>query len=174
MSYKNVEIKARCPDPAAIRKVLRAHQADFKGVDTQVDTYFRVPHGRLKHRRGNLENALIYYYRPDRPGPKLSEVTLCPLSPGNPLCDVLAQALEVAVTVTKRREIYFIDNIKFHLDQVDRLGSFVEIEAIDRTGDLTQQILEHQCQRFLDLFEIAPSDLIEGSYSDMLLDNNSP
>ena len=72
MSLLNIEIKARCPDAKAIRSILQSRKADFKGIDHQVDTYFKVPFGRLKLREGNIENNLIYYDREDKKGPKKS------------------------------------------------------------------------------------------------------
>jgi predicted adenylyl cyclase CyaB len=169
VSHLNIEIKARCANPQPIRELLHTRQADFRGVDRQVDTYFRVERGRLKLREGHLENSLVYYEREEHEGPKRSEVTLVPLSPGSPLKEILTRSLGILVVVKKEREIYFIDNVKFHIDTVENLGSFVEIEAIDRDGTLGQEKLVAQCQFFLELFNIAPEDLIAVSYSDLLL-----
>ncbi|MCI5058575.1 MAG: adenylate cyclase, partial [Flavobacteriales bacterium] len=72
MAIKNVEIKARCKNPDEIRSILRSLNATFIGKDHQVDTYYECSTGRLKLREGNIENALIYYNRPDDPNPKLS------------------------------------------------------------------------------------------------------
>jgi len=63
MGRVSIEIKARCPDPVHVRKILKFRGARFKGLDHQSDTYFRIPAGRLKLREGNIENALIYYRR---------------------------------------------------------------------------------------------------------------
>jgi len=86
---------------------------------------------------------------------------------------ILSEANGVLVIVDKKREIYFIDNVKFHLDQVQDLGSFVEIEAIDNGGHLEEkeQLLK-QCQEYLDLFEIKEENLIDCSYSDLFLNKN--
>lgn len=169
MSHINVEIKARCANPQRIRDLLLACKAEFRGTDRQIDTYFRTTRGRLKLREGRIENALIHYQREDQPSPKQSNVTLFPLVPGSPLKDLLTAALGVLVVVAKQREIYFIENVKFHLDVVDGLGSFVEIEAIDLDGALGKDTLLEQCQSFLQLFEIPPHDLVALSYSDLLL-----
>lgn len=169
MSHINVEIKARCANPQRIRDLLLARKAEFRGTDRQIDTYFQTTHGRLKLREGRIENALIHYQREDRPSPKQSNVTLFPLVPASPLKDLLTAALGVLVVVAKQREIYFIKNVKFHLDMVDGLGSFVEIEAIDLDGALGKDTLLEQCQSFLQLFEIPTHDLVALSYSDLLL-----
>jgi predicted adenylyl cyclase CyaB len=165
----NIEIKARCADQATIRELLRSRHADFRGTDHQTDTYFKAPHGRLKLREGNIENALVYYERENREGPKQAYVTLHPAAPGNALKEILTKSLGVLVVVQKQREIYFIDNVKFHLDMVDGLGTFVEIEAIDTGGMIGKERLLAQCQSYLTLFAISPDDLVAVSYSDLIL-----
>lgn len=69
MAHTNVEIKARCCNPGRIRNILTGKNADFMGTDHQTDTYFKVSQGRLKLREGDIENALIFYNRPDEAGP---------------------------------------------------------------------------------------------------------
>ncbi len=169
MGHVNIEIKARCGDPQRIRDILSGHNADFRGVDEQLDTYFKVERGRLKLRQCNIENSLIFYERADEAGPKQADVQLCRLAPGTALRDVLVAGLGVLVEVAKRREIYFIENVKFHIDEVEGLGGFVEIEAIDAEGTIGRQRLLEQCQRYMELLAIAEDDLIECSYSDMLM-----
>ena len=71
--------------------------------------------------------------------------------------------------VEKRRDIYFIDNVKFHLDEVEGLGTFVEIEAIDYDGTIGSEQLLAQCHTFLTLFDIQPDQLVAVSYSDLFL-----
>lgn len=168
MSHLNVEIKARTQRPAAIRRVLNDHNARFVGIDRQTDTYFQVPSGRLKLRQGMIEKALIYYQRTDQAGPKASNVHLYPVQKGDELKDLLAASLGVLVVVDKQRAIYFIDNVKFHVDSVEGLGAFVEIEAIDLNGDIGEERLRQQCQHYMQLLQIEPSDLIKVSYSDLL------
>ena len=136
-----IEIKARCSTPLSIQAILKAHNARFIGLDHQIDTYFRVPNGRLKLREGNIENSLIHYNRANQSGPKQSDVTLLK-SPNEiaTLKKILSDSVGILAVVDKKREIYFIENVKFHLDKVVGLGHFVEIEAInsenvDNTSD---------------------------------------
>ena len=168
MPHLNVEIKASCFDPSAIRTILHAKNARFVGLDHQTDTYFLVPNGRLKLREGNIENNLIHYFRDSQAGPKKSEVSLYSTNPDPALKETLSRALGIKVVVDKQREIYFIENVKFHLDTVEGLGSFVEIEAIDTDGSLGEAKLEEQCSYYLNLFGILQEALISDSYSDML------
>ena len=169
MPHVNVEIKARCSYHNALRTILKSKNASFRGTDHQVDTYFNVPFGRLKLREGTIENCLIYYGRENKPGPKESRVILLETEPPSPLKEILARALGVMVVVDKQREIYFHDNVKFHLDTVKSLGKFVEIEAIDTDGTIGKEKLLELCQYFVLLFKIPHNDLVSGSYSDLLL-----
>ncbi len=169
MKHLNIEIKARSHDQDRVREILKSKNADFKGIDHQIDTYFKVGDGRLKLREGNIENKLIHYTRENVSGPKRSDITLFESEPKSTLKDILTKACGVLVVVDKKREIYFIDNVKFHIDVVENLGTFVEIEAIDDDGSIGKEKLLEQCQFYLGLFGIADEDLVSVSYSDLLL-----
>lgn len=169
MPFLNVEIKARCNDAGHIRNYLLQHHAQYKGTDEQTDTYFSVAHGRLKLRQGNIENNLIYYVRNNQAGAKDSHFNLVKIADAEALKQVLSQSIGVKVVVQKKREIYYIGNVKFHIDEVPELGSFVEIEAGNITADLSQQELKKQCDHYMQALNILPEDLISHSYSDMLI-----
>ena len=168
MGHVNIEIKARCSDHERIRGVLKSLNADFKGTDHQIDTYFNSKQGRLKLREGNIENFLVFYEREDQEGPKQANVTLFKSEPGSNLKEILIQSLGVLVVVDKAREIYFVGNVKFHIDTVRDLGTFVEIEAIDKEGTIAKEKLLAQCNEYMKLLGISEKDLISGSYSDLL------
>ncbi len=169
MTFQNVEIKAKCLDASFIRNYLLSNHAEYKGVDEQTDTYFNVQYGRLKLREGNIENNLIYYERANQAGPKNSLFHLVKVEDATGLKEALKKSIGIKVIVKKRREIYFIKNVKFHLDEISGLGSFVEIEAGNMLADLTQAQLKEQCDHYLREFGIKNEDLVALSYSDMLL-----
>ncbi len=169
MGHLNIEIKAKSKNPDFIKNILICHNADFEGTDYQIDMYFKVTSGRLKLREGNIENSLIYYNRENKKGPKQSDVILYQTKPDSTLKQILIDSIGPLVVVNKAREIYFIDNIKFHLDTVKNLGQFVEIEAIDSKGNIGKENLLKQCTEYLELFKIQTKDLIADSYSDLLL-----
>ncbi len=168
----NIEIKAKASDPAKIREYLIGWGAYYKGEDHQIDTYFNCPNGRLKLRAGNIENSLIFYNRQNQKGPKQSDIALERLSAENSIEEVLTKAYGVKVVVDKKRHIYFIDNVKFHVDEVVDLGTFVEIEAIDETGTIGIEKLKDQCDHYMKLLDIKEEDLAEISYSDLLCGDN--
>lgn len=166
---KLIEIKARCSDPSKVRQLLH-QQPNLQriGTDAQVDTYFKIPSGRLKLREGNIENSLIYYDRENKKDAKKSEVTLYKPTEVASLKAVLVAALPTMIVVEKKREIYFIDHIKFHIDTLTDLGSFLEIEVIDATDTMDLLKMKEQCQFYMDLLNVQKEDLMEHSYSDML------
>jgi len=168
----NIEIKAKCADPTFIRNVLTQEKALLKGIDNQRDTYFKVTNGRLKMREGNIEYSLVHYDREDIYGPKRSEVLYYHPRKEDLVKQQLLKAIGTLVIVNKKREIYYIDNVKFHIDEVENLGSFVEIEVIDKTGNIGADKLYEQCKEYLTLFQIENKDLINNSYSDMLMEAN--
>ncbi|MFX0085838.1 MAG: class IV adenylate cyclase [Candidatus Hodarchaeota archaeon] len=171
MTHINIEFKAKCPDPKFIRNLLLYHKAEFKGKDRQIDTYFNVPTGRLKLREGNIETALIHYERQNQNGPKQSNILLHHPDPRNTktLKEILCKILGKRIVIDKEREIYFIDNVKFHIDSVQELGSFLEVEAIDIDGSIGVKKLQEQCNYYLNLFKVSKKDLIAESYSDLLI-----
>lgn len=173
MIHINIEIKAKSNNLRNIRQVLKSRKADYRGTDHQIDTYFKVGNGRLKLREGNIENYLIHYNREDKEGPKQSNVTLFKAPTDPSLKAVLSKSLGKLVIVDKQREIYFIGNVKFHIDEVKGLGSFVEIEAIDKDGLIGKRKLLKQCKYYMELFSISEADLISYSYSDLLLNRKS-
>jgi len=122
MSFLNIEIKAKCKDASFIRNYLQQYRAEFKGVDEQTDTYFNVQQGRLKLREGNIENNLIFYERHNQAGPKNSRFNLVKIEDARGLKEVLTKSNGVKVIVKKKREIYYIGNVKFHIDEVPGLG----------------------------------------------------
>jgi adenylate cyclase, class 2 len=168
--HLNVEFKARCTDLDRARATLLALGATGPTEDHQIDTYFRVPHGRLKLREGTVEHALIHYARPNTSGPRRSDVTLYPTGPeASALKAALTAALGVRVVVDKRREILWLENVKCHLDRVEVLGTFLEVEAIAREASHTEAALRGQCDALLEALGVTPGDLIAESYSDLLL-----
>jgi len=167
--HLNIEFKARCENYDIINNVLGERDAEFRGEDHQIDTYFNVPIGRLKLREGNIENCLIHYERENQEGPKSSFVTLFRTEPNSVLKELLIKSLGILAVVDKKRKIYFADNVKIHLDTVQDLGSFVEVEAIDKTGKIGKERLQQQCNEYLRAFNICSKDLLSCSYSDMIL-----
>jgi len=167
MKLLNFEFKAHLRDEARAQAVLRGHGARLLGTDRQIDTYFRVPNGRLKIREGRLENALVFYRRTNLARARRSTVEMMLLPRRNSVRAILSRALGVLAVVDKRRQIYFVGNVKIHLDHVRGLGKFVEVEAMTRSGDLRK--VRAQARKFQKLLGIPSADIVPLSYSDMVL-----
>lgn len=171
--HLNFEFKARAKNISEKEELLLTQKPLFAGEDHQVDTYFNVSAGRLKLREGVIENALIHYERSNTADAKESKVLLYHHRPGTSLKQILTAALGVKVAVDKHRKIYFIENVKFHFDEVKDLGTFVEVEAIDKDGSLGIEKLKSQCASYIALLQIDMTDFVAESYSDLLLAKKS-
>jgi predicted adenylyl cyclase CyaB len=167
MKRLNFEFKARLKNEQQVRVALKRLHARFIGTDHQIDTYFRVPSGRLKVREGRLENALIFYQRSNVRRARQAAVEMMLLPRRNSLRAILARSLGILAVVDKRREIYFVKNVKIHLDRVRRLGKFLEVEAISRAGDVKK--IRSQARQFQKVFGITAKDIVAESYSDLIL-----
>ncbi len=165
----NFEFKAIATNLDALEKKLLSLSPEYIGEDHQLDTYFNVAQGRLKLREGNIENSLIYYERKDAAGAKQSDILLYHHQPDSALKEILTTLHGVKVVVDKKRKIYFIDNVKFHFDRVERLGTFIEVEAIDKNGAIGVNKLKEQCNFYAAFFAVSAADYIAFSYSDLIL-----
>jgi len=129
---RNLELKARCPDPEAVRARVERLGARYVGVLAQRDTFFATGGpGRLKLREVDDGPAeLIAYRRADIAAAKSSDYDIYPVADPERLRAVLTAALGDAGVVEKRRRLYLLDHTRIHLDQVRGLGDFVELETV--------------------------------------------
>lgn len=163
----NIEVKVKYDNLEAVEKTLLDNGARSVGTDYQTDKYYKIPNGRLKIRRGNIENQLIFYKRNEAADLKQSEIVLLPID--DKLEFVLDNSLETAVVVKKARKIFFINNAKFHLDEVEGLGRFVEIEIIDADNNMSKEQLAADCEKYIELLDLRNGGVfVPESYSDLL------
>lgn len=164
----NIEIKARARDFDEIRRRAETLSDTPCEIIPQEDTFFNVPRGRLKLRVFAPERAqLIYYTRPDQDGPKRSDYSMT--SSGDPqgLKQVLAAAYGVRGIVRKTRYLYLVGQTRVHLDDVEGLGRFMELEVVMRPGqgDTEGQAI---AEDLMDKLGIGAGDLLEGAYMDLI------
>jgi predicted adenylyl cyclase CyaB len=164
----NIEIKARARDFNMIRS--RAEKLSDTPVEVipQVDTFFSIDKGRLKLRELDPSHAqLIYYERPDQGGPKRSDYHI--FETGDPinLKTTLSLALGTRGIVRKVRYLYLVGQTRVHLDDVEGLGQFMELEVV---LDTSQSDLDGQAiaENLMSQLGIDKSDLLEGAYMDMI------
>jgi predicted adenylyl cyclase CyaB len=135
---RNIELKAHDPDPARSLQLSLALGAKDEGWLQQLDTYFRIDHGRLKLREQDGTGELIQYERADEAIERASNYRIIPIQDPDVLKDALATALGVLVAVEKSRRLLLWRNVRIHLDDVPGLGSFIELEAVAQAdSDLT-------------------------------------
>ncbi len=174
---RNMEIKATLHDWDQAEREAQALCHNVPPVQlSQIDTYFHASDGRLKLREiSGMENRaeLIHYRRPNLHGPKKSEYSTCPVEDVDSLKSLLSQALGVQTVVMKRRRVYFYQTIRIHLDRVEGLGAFLELEAV--LSDTDDEAEAHaQVNTLLARLGISPDDLIQGSYSEMMQSRERP
>jgi len=128
---RNIEIKARVADLEAIRQRAAGLTSHAGEIIEQRDTFFRVSNGRLKLRElGDGTGELIFYERPDQPGPKQSRYWRAPIIDPAALIAVLTAAFGARGVVEKRRLLVLVGQTRIHLDDVRGLGAFVELEVV--------------------------------------------
>ncbi len=165
---RNIELKCRIGGLDSARRVAAELATGRLGRQEQVDTYFDCPHGRLKLRQiDGLSAQLVWYARPDREGPKASDYRVVPVANPETLKAALGAALGVRCVVRKQREVFLFHNVRIHLDEVDRLGTFLEFEAV-LGADLDDGAGHEQLADLIGRFGLDEADFLAGSYSDML------
>jgi homotetrameric cytidine deaminase len=165
---RNVELKARDPDPERTLRLALALGAEDRGDVDQRDTYFAVRRGRLKLREERPGGAwLVGYARADAADARTSAYRLVEVPDPEGLRAALDEALGVRAVVVKRRRLLLWEGVRIHLDEVEGLGRFVELEALaDEGSDLAR---EHALvARLRTELGLADEDLVAGSYADLV------
>lgn len=169
-AQRNLELKAVDRDPGKSAEICAGLGAEARGVLLQEDTYFEVPRGRLKLRREKGASAhLIAYERSDDSGQRESNYRIVEVEDDLELEAALASALGIKAVVRKARQLFLYEGVRIHLDRVDGLGSFIEFEGVatPEDSDLARfEALLADLRRSLGIHE---SDLIGGSYCDLVL-----
>jgi adenylate cyclase class IV len=167
---RNVEAKWRCADLAPLRERALALGAREAGVLGQTDTFFPAPAGRLKLREfadGSAE--LIAYRRPDAVAGRISEYHRAETAEPAALRRVLRYALGEAVTVRKRRLLLLHGNTRMHLDEVEGLGCFVELETVLTDGEDAEAAGRREFAQWVRRLALAEADLVPLAYADLLV-----
>ncbi len=155
----NTEIKARVKNMNALRNIVETLTSD-KEILYQEDVFFNTEKGRLKLRFFSEDNGvLIQYERPDTAEPKTSVYYTTETAEPAELRNVLCRALGERIIVKKKREVYIYGTTRIHLDEVEGLGTFMELEVPNKEGSITD---------LMDKLEIRETDLISGAYADLL------
>lgn len=165
---ENIEIKIRLRNFEVVRAKLKKLGARNCGLLVQRDTYFACPDGRLKLREfPGTPAQLIHYSRPETSASRLSRFNILPVPRPRQFAAFMARVLPVRVVVFKKRQLYYVESARIHLDKVSGLGSFMEIESEVRKGRPAARAL---MLRLMKEFGINRRDCIRKSYADLLLE----
>jgi adenylate cyclase, class 2 len=168
---RNLELKARGVDPEQSLDACKRLRAEDRGTLLQKDTYFDVPKGRLKLRREGHAAHLIAYERLDLPGQRESRYRIVEIEDSPGLKEALASALGITAVVNKERRLFLYESVRIHLDRVDGLGHFIELEGVAAPGELDLSRLEHLLTELRGSLGIDETDLIGESYCDLILND---
>lgn len=165
---KNLELKVKYANEDAFKLVENLSCSSFD-VLYQEDVYFNVEQGRLKLRSiNNLRHELIYYLRSNTFDAKDSYYEIYETTSPESLKTILEKMHGVKVVVSKKRSVYIYKDCRIHIDYVSDLGEFLEFEVVMIPGRTEKQAKD--LINFLKItFNIIDNDLIDVSYSDLLL-----
>jgi predicted adenylyl cyclase CyaB len=164
----NIEIKAWAQHFDRQMQLAQQISDTPRAVLQQEDIFFVTDHGRLKLRILDCEHGeLIFYDRPDQIGARQSAYQIARTPEPAALREVLSAALPVRGVVKKQRTLYRVGQMRIHLDEVEGLGQFLELEYVLRPDETREAGLEavHEIMRRL---EIGREDLVAGAYIDLL------
>jgi predicted adenylyl cyclase CyaB len=171
---RNIEIKARIDAIATLRPRAAAIATQGPVEIRQDDTFFRCNNGRLKLRDfGDGRGELIFYQRADSAGPKTSHYVLTPTADPAGLREALQSAWGAIGRVRKQRTLYLAGRTRIHLDEVEALGAYVELEVVLADGE-GAEAGEREARALMDRLGIVPASLVEGAYLDLLAASQPP
>ena len=165
---KNIEIKARVFDFERLLKIIESEGGAEAEVLVQEDVFYLAPSGRLKLRiLGDSSGELIHYHREDSTEPRASHYRIAPTNAPDAMKAILDEVLPVLGTVSKRRRLFRLGQTRVHLDQVDRLGDFVELEVVLQPGQAEAEGVAI-AQRLMNVLGITSSHIVKQAYIDLL------
>ena len=165
---RNIEIKARISDLAALRARAASVATAAPIIIDQVDAFFDAPLARLKVRAfSDGSGELIAYRRADRHGPKESVYSRTACGDAAGLAAALAAALPLRGRVVKRRELFMAGRTRIHLDDVEGLGTFLELEVVLRDGEAAADGEREACE-LMRALGVDARDLVPDAYIDLL------
>jgi predicted adenylyl cyclase CyaB len=170
---RNVEIKARVENVSMLIPPVAALASEGPLEIAQDDTFFNCDNGRLKLRAFSIDaGELIFYRRLNQAGPKESFYIRSPTSSPETLRESLSLAYGQIGRIRKYRTLYLVGRTRVHLDRVEGLGHFLELEVM-LVGDEPAEQGIREAGELMDQLGIQPAQLIEGAYIDLMLETGA-
>jgi len=165
---RNVEIKARVEDRAQLLARVQRVATSGPTEISQDDTFFHSANGRLKLREfGDGTGVLVFYERSDDEGPKQSFYVLSQTNEPDTLREALKLAHGQLGRVRKQRTLYLVGRTRVHVDRVEALGDFMELEVVLRDDEPLEAGVE-EAGRIMAALGITEAMLVKGAYLDLL------
>lgn len=171
MIIKNIEIKARITDYDKVKSLIEELCPTPVQTEHQEDTSFNTHKGRLKLRETKTDSALIYYDRKDSFEPIQSDIAISFIDNSATLKSVLSKSLGIRGVVKKKRILYKYAQTRIHLDNVENLGKFIELEVVLKS-DQTLKDGDTIANNLMNKFNIQKSDLVDVAYIDLIKINS--
>jgi predicted adenylyl cyclase CyaB len=166
---RNIEIKARIDSVESLLRTAAAIADQGPTEIQQDDTFFPCPNGRLKLRAFSVsEGELIFYQRADKAGPKESFYVIARTTSPDALREALSLAYGQAGRVRKHRTLFLTGRTRIHLDRVEDLGHFLELEVVLADDEAPETGIQ-AAHDLLAKLGIRRDQLVEGAYVDLLL-----
>lgn len=169
----NIEFKAKVDNYDYIYDSVAQLTKDIPTILLQKDVFYNIRFGRLKLRSiCDTDHELIFYLRPNKKGPKQSKYIRIHISNQSLVNTILSKLFGQLVVVNKKRDLFLLDNIRFHLDTVEGLGNFIEIEYVLSPTESRRTALD-TVNSFIRKLNIQSNSLINNSYAELLLSKHN-
>jgi len=163
----NLELKIRVTSHQSLKKILEQIGAENKGMLKQKDVYYSVPNGLLKLRIENGNESLIFYNRNENDENRWSDFEVLQFANAKGE-KFFSKLFDVEIIVKKKRELFYYDDTRIHLDKVNNLGKFLELETLVINGKADAQ---KRFAKIISLLKLDESKQIRKSYRDLLMSN---
>ncbi len=161
----NLELKTRVDNHKAIKHILKSIGATFERILDQKDIYYKVESGLLKLRIENGNYSLIKYNREEEKSDRWSNYYVVKME-GAETEPLLSSLFPIETEVLKKRELYLYKDTRIHIDTVEKLGNFIELETVVH-GE--REYAKELFDEVVKLLNLELSDQIRSSYRDLIL-----
>lgn len=162
---QNIELKLKVENFSSILLLIKENNITFQKMIPQRDIYYKCSSGLLKLRIFDGKGELIYYVRNENTSDRISYYEILNVNPVEAE-KFFSYLFEIETEVVKKRNLYIHKNTRIHLDEVEKLGNFIELETVVNEG---VEAGKKEFAEVVKLLELDPSDQIKSSYRNLLL-----
>ena len=162
----NLELKIKTISHEEIIEKINLNSGEYIDTLLQKDTYYKIKKGLLKLREQKGEFQLVKYIRNEKEGERWSDYSLLFLS-GQNVYKYLSDLFEVETIVEKERKLYIYKNTRIHLDEVNNLGKFLELETVVK--EITKEEAMVEFDKVVNFLDLDATQQIKSSYRDLIL-----